>query len=140
MAYISTEQVKEIRDSLKREFPAKDGWKFSVRREHASSVTVAVLAGPIEFCLYTLPDFVDWQGPAHMHPERRLTRQTYAQVNQYHYKERWDAESEDVFDRMLAIIKKDWWDESDSMTDYFNTAFYFHLNIGKWDKPYEYRG
>ena len=30
-----------------------------------------------------------------------------------------------------------WFDKSDAMTDYFHTAYYFHLNIGRWDKPYQ---
>ena len=29
-----------------------------------------------------------------------------------------------------------WFDKSDSMTDYFHTAFYYHASVGKWDKPY----
>ena len=28
------------------------------------------------------------------------------------------------------------YDDSDSMIDYFNTNYYLHLNIGKWDKPF----
>ena len=28
-------------------------------------------------------------------------------------------------------------DDSDGMIDYFNTNFYCHLNIGKWDKPFK---
>jgi hypothetical protein len=30
----------------------------------------------------------------------------------------------------------DWFDESDSMTDYFHTAFYTDINVGRWNKPY----
>jgi hypothetical protein len=26
------------------------------------------------------------------------------------------------------------------MTDYFDTAFYVNLSVGKWDKPYEFKG
>ena len=26
------------------------------------------------------------------------------------------------------------------MTDYFNTAYYVDINIGKWNKPYEVEG
>ena len=29
-----------------------------------------------------------------------------------------------------------YYDKSDAMTDYFDTAYYFHLNVGQWDKPY----
>ena len=26
---------------------------------------------------------------------------------------------------------------SDAMTDYFDTAYYVNIHVGKWDKPYE---
>ena len=32
----------------------------------------------------------------------------------------------------------EWYDESDSQIDYFNTSFYISINIGRWDKPYKY--
>jgi hypothetical protein len=32
---------------------------------------------------------------------------------------------------------KDYYDRSDAMTDYFDTAYYTNINLGKWDKPYE---
>ena len=32
---------------------------------------------------------------------------------------------------------KTFYDNSDAMTDYFDTAFYTHLQIGSWDKEYE---
>jgi len=30
-----------------------------------------------------------------------------------------------------------WFDKSDIMTDYFHTAWYNDINIGKWNKAYE---
>lgn len=46
MAYISTEQVKEIRQNLKKEFP---NLKFSVKRLYYSKVQVSILSGNIDF-------------------------------------------------------------------------------------------
>jgi hypothetical protein len=46
MPYITTQDVKEIRNNLKKAFPQ---FKFAVRREHYSSVNVNVMAGPIDF-------------------------------------------------------------------------------------------
>jgi hypothetical protein len=31
---------------------------------------------------------------------------------------------------------QNWFDKSDSMTDYFHTAYYLSLSIGKWNKSY----
>ena len=43
MAYITKDEVKVIRNNLKKAFPAKQGWKFSVVCEHYSSVRVAIM-------------------------------------------------------------------------------------------------
>ena len=43
MAYISTDDVKKIRNALKTEMPQ---YKFSVVRDHYSSVSIAMMKGP----------------------------------------------------------------------------------------------
>ncbi len=45
MGYISTEQVKAIRTEIKKSFPE---YKFSITREHSSTIRIIVLSGPIE--------------------------------------------------------------------------------------------
>ena len=49
MAYISTEDVKHIRNTLKKELPQ---FKFSVVRDHHSSVSIDLMKGPA---------FKDWE-------------------------------------------------------------------------------
>jgi len=40
---------------------------------------------------------------------------------------------------LLAAMKPadKWFDNSDPMTDYFHTAYYVDVNIGKWNQEYE---
>lgn len=123
MAYISADEVKVIRDDLKAAFPLKSGWRFSVRREHHSSVMVVVMAAPKRM--------VSADGIA-------LGGQGTFDVNPYWYQEQYDAESQKTLKKILDIIKKNWWDESDSQIDYFCTAFYFSLAFGRWDKNCKY--
>ena len=47
MAYISTDEVKAVRVALKEHF--KNKIKFSVRREHYSSLNVSITSGEINF-------------------------------------------------------------------------------------------
>ena len=44
-----------------------------------------------------------------------------------------------AFNEIEKEVKKalGWFDDSDSMTDYFHTAFYFKLSFAKWDKDYK---
>jgi len=120
MAYITAEDVKAIRTELKQEFP---GWKFSVRKGSGSlSVDVTILQGTAKF-----------EG------------NTNTQVNPYWIEQHWkDEQDRAVLTKINDIMHnapgraggKKFYDNSDAMTDYFDTAFYTHLSVGQWDKPY----
>lgn len=123
MAYIKTEEVAAIRGQLKEKFK---GLKFSVRKQHHSSVIVTIKAGNVDFS-----DILDDNG--------------YAQINQYWLNR--TGKHEHLFEEIYKVIKtapasveggREWFDDSDSMTDYFHTAFYMSVNVGSWDKPYVY--
>jgi len=118
MAYINKEQVKQIRESLKKEFPEI---KFSVRGENHSSVYVSILKSPYDFS-----DIPHYRSNYH------------TSINHFHVP---DCIHKNLFEKVLRIIKtgseKTWFDKSDSMTDYFHVAFYIHLYVGNYEKGYE---
>ena len=35
-----------------------------------------------------------------------------------------------------ALRGADWFDNSDIQSDYFNTKYYYYINVGQWNKPY----
>ena len=121
MSYISTEDVKKIRVALKNEFGKK--LKFGVRKSPSHhSVSVTIKSGTVDF-------------------SDIMRNNTYdqVQVNQYHLQNYGVHKS--LFEKIVEIIKtapsKKWYNNSDAMIDYFDVAFYFDLNVGDWDKPYE---
>ena len=122
MSYISTEDVKKIRVALKNEFGKK--LKFGVRKSGGShSVGVTIKSGTV--------DFSDIMGTTDF--------DKYVQVNHYHLGNYGVHKS--LFEKIIEIIKtapsNKWYNNSDAMIDYFDVAFYFDLNVGEWDKPYE---
>lgn len=122
MAYITTEQVKEKRELLKAAFPSKEGWKLSITREHHSGIRVEILEAPIDFT------------PA-------LDGRKYAQVNTYHIDSHYGEEHPQlakVLNKILSIIDKGNYNNSDLMADYHEVGFYSWINIGAWDKPFQY--
>lgn len=133
MAYINAEQVKAIRLALKKEFPE---FKFSVTKRHHSEVDVRLMSGPS----------FDKQKVWHRGEEVVVdlnNMDTWSTINHYHT--HWYGKYEEFFNKIIEIIKTApfkagvgdlWFDESDSMTDYFHTAYYMSVGIGKWDKPY----
>lgn len=138
MAYISADDVKAIRTELKQAFPS---WKFSVRKGSGSlSVDVTVQQGDIDFVEAYCAKGVDAREAEYARKNRAL------QINQYWINDHW-GHAPDACDALVRINEimhnapgraggKKFYDNSDAMTDYFDTAFYTHLNIGAWDKPY----
>ena len=125
MAYISATDVRAIRTELKQRFPK---WKFAVRKGSGSlSVDVNIMQGTESF-------------DDHFSNGRR-----YAQVNQYwiadHFKDSSERQAIEMINEIMHNAPgraggKQFFDHSDAQTDYFHTAFYTHLSIGKWDKDY----
>jgi len=122
MAYISATDVTAIRNELKAQFPQ---FKFGVRKGSGSlSVEVTIKSGPADF------SDIFAHGAGH------------AQINEYHLGNY--GEHEPMLSKTSEIMHnapgraggKVFFDESDSMSDYFHTAFYTHLQIGSWNEPY----
>ncbi len=117
MAYVTTQQVKQTREALKLAFP---DFKFMVRKSHAggSSINVSIMSGPLNF-----GDIRDG-----------------ASVNQYWVESHYADYLVPFLKAVIKVIKfgtdRQWYDRSDAMTDYFDTAFYLDVEIGRWGKPY----
>lgn len=107
------ETIKLIRDEIKKTFP---DFKFSITARSYRSIDVDILSGTIDF------------------------GQENRGVNQYHLDTQWTDHpiALEFLTKINNIIKQYHWDESDSMTDYFHCAFYYHISIGGgYDKPYK---
>jgi hypothetical protein len=131
MAYITTAEVKAIRQALKAEFGNK--FKFSVTRRDCLQVTVAIMAGDVDFSSMWSTKKADEYGHG------------YATVNQFWINADRYGDNVPLFSKIKEIIctapakaegGRAYFDESDSQTDYFHCAFYYGIQVGKWDRPY----
>ena len=116
MAYVSNETKSKIQVALKPIFK-KYGIKATLsKNSNYSTLSVNISGGDINF------------------------GSDYKQVNIYHIDKHYTDVAKDFLNEVLDTIKLagDWYDESNSQIDYFNTAFYININIGHWDKPYKY--
>lgn len=115
MPYITTEKVKEIRETIKKEFPE---FKFSIRKEDYSSVNISVMSGP--------ELFKDW---------------SHTNINQYHFERHYEDEPEVLeFLKKLFHVITCVHEQKTVYTceDYGNWPnYYLNVSIGKWDKPYQ---
>lgn len=139
--------AKEIKQNLKVKYPK---CKFSVsikRYSGGQSLSIYLMAGDFEaFVKPTLEIAEDLYRRSYFQtPEEYLTywneqypKQT-SSVNHYHMDDdkTITEKAHEVMQYAYELTKKDNWDNSDIMTDYFDVNFYVHMGIGKWDKPYK---
>ena len=118
MAYLNKDQVKQTREALKVAFP---DFKFLVRRGNGGygSINVSIMSGPVDFGDLDMPK----------------------SVNPYHVGTLFEDHQVRFLEAVIKVIKygtdRQWYDNSDPMTDYFDTAFYLDVEIGRWQKPYQ---
>ncbi len=131
MAYITKEQVKQKAINLKK-IAAKYGVKISVSGSNSSSLTVTLISGRIDF----IKNFQEVAG------RDRVSQPIYARayVNPYHYQTHFDGIALAFLNEIFTEMKVGWYNRSDAMTDYFDTAWYNHINVGTDKKPYVFVG
>jgi hypothetical protein len=112
MAYISTADVKLIRDRIKWEFP---NIKFSIVRQHASTVNITAVKGNIDFPM----DGCD--------------------LNSF-YPENYSPEVTSYIKKIVEIVEgvKENYDSNagDLGADYPNYNYFYNLKVGRYDCPY----
>lgn len=112
MAYINQELKQKLAPGIKAALK-KHGVSGTIGVEHYSCLVVRLKAGPFDF--------------GHHHD-----------VNHFHYSTMYtDPKLVAFLDDLIAAMKGDqWYDRSDIQTDYFDTAYYLRIKVGKYDKPY----
>jgi hypothetical protein len=64
---------------------------------------------------------------------------THHQVNTYHIEKFYGTGIAGQFlNELVAAMKgTKWYNNTDTMIDYFDIAYYIDINIGKWDREYK---
>ena len=113
MAYMNQEKKAIIKAAMDKALKGR-GFKYSLRVDHYSSITCTISAGPVDFGA------------------------DYEQVNLYWLNDHYSGEALQVLQECReALQAAGYYDRSNAQIDYFDTAYYMHLNIGAWDKPYK---
>ena len=122
MAYINQDMKKRIAANLKP-ILKKYGIKGTLAIRNHSTICLNIKSGRIDF-------FADYG-------DREDARKFGIDVNPYWFHEHFTGKSKQFLTEAFRALKSaNWYDESDIQTDYFNTAYYFRINVGKWNKPY----
>ena len=122
MAYMNQEMKAKIAKNLKPVLK-KYGVKGTLSVSNHSTIVLTLKSGKIDF----IADYGDSED----------ARKFGIDVNPYWFHEHFTGTSKAFLTEAFRALKSaDWYDDSDIQTDYFNTAYYFRINVGKGNKPY----
>jgi hypothetical protein len=134
MAYVNQEMKSKIAAAVKP-ILAKYGVKGSLSVRNHMAIVLTLKSGKIDF----IGNSNRVCGNSHYQLSRGFTPNTsgYDTVNKYWYQDHYDGLAQAfIAEAITALQSAGWYDRSDAMTDYFDTAYYIDINIGRWDKPY----
>ena len=131
MAYMNQERKAKIANALKP-ILAKYGMKGTLKcRQHA--ITLTLRQGPIDF----IGDLNESRNGRLGVSKDEMRKRYELSINPYWYQEHYTGTALAFLSEVIPAMKgADWYDRSDIQTDYFDTAYYYDVNVGSWNKPY----
>lgn len=115
MAYLSTQQVKEIRNEINKVLTSKDGFKISVTRSHYTGVNVNVMQSPLMFSS----------------AEKQINEFYISKIENKNEKLIFELIDKAVTRAIGECVDRN---AGDMGADYSDFNFYKNYAIGRWDK------
>ena len=133
MAYMNQEKKAKIAPEVKR-LLAKYDLKGSLSVEHNSTLVLTIKSGGVDFL----------GADRVYHRRENLYRtgapETHMQVNTHHLDSAFSGKALEALAELRTAMNTGNHDNSDIQSDYFDVGWYADINIGKWDKPYQFTG
>jgi len=122
MAYMNQEKKKVIAAKLKPVLK-KYGVKGTLSVRSHMSIVLNVKAGKVDF----FNDYGDVED----------AKKFGIQVNPYWFQDHFTGKAKEFLaDAFDALKSAGYYNNSDAQIDYFDCAYFYDINIGKWNKPY----
>ena len=130
MAYMNQQKKAKIAAALKPVLK-KYGIKGTLSVRNHSSINLNIKSGKIDFignCNRVCGSAL----------RKQPITQGYTDVNPFWFQDHFDGVAKAFLTEAFAALKSaDYYDRSDAMVDYFDTAYYYNIFIGKWSQPYQ---
>lgn len=139
MAYITKTEIQEKRKQINA-LCKLHGVSATVSGANSSSVTVTIRKGTIDFLgnhVETVRHFEHVKQNQIIDNAEFYAKRGYIKCNPYYLDRQFSGDTLVFLEQVLSILKIGYYDNSDAMTDYFDTAWYMHICIGTYEKPYQ---
>jgi len=133
MAYMNQQKKAIIAQNLKP-ILKKYNVKGTLSVRNNMSIALTVKSGEIDF----IKNFNDTVAQQPGGFRNGSLAEKYISVNTYWFQEHFSGKAKEFLaEAKSALMSAGWYDKSDAQYDYFDTAYYIDIDIGKWNKPYE---
>jgi len=139
MAYMNQEKKAAIVAAVKP-ILKKYGIKGTFAVRNHSTICLNVKEGQIDFIENYIQTDIDKVVANKMSADQvaYIRKNKTLDVNPYWFQEHFSGKAKAFLTEVFTGMKAaGWYDRSDIMTDYFDTAYYVDVNIGSWKKPYQ---
>lgn len=120
MAYMNQEKKAKIAAVLKP-ILKKYGLKGTLSVRNHMTIVLTLTEGKIDFA-----------------KDGNMDMKFGIQVNPYWYQDHFTGQAKQALSEIIpAMYSADYYDNSDAQIDYFDTAYYVDVNVGKWNKQYK---
>lgn len=128
-AYISQDEKKIVQAAVKP-IMAKYGMKGSLSIKNGSTLVMTLSGGKLDL----LGDYMkNYKGT-----DKPSETPTNLSVNPYWIERDFSGKNRKFLEELVKAMKtKEWRDNSDTQTDYFDISYYIGINIGAYNKPYK---
>ena len=135
MAYMDQTRKATISAAVKP-ILARYGMKGSLSVRNHSTIVLTLKSGSIDFIgdLNTEREYILQRTPE---MREKMRKDYHLDVNPYWFQEHYTGKALKFLSEVFPAMKSaDWYDNSDAQIDYFSTAYYVDVHVGKWNKPY----
>jgi len=134
MAYMSQEHKAKLAPTIKA-ICKRYGIRATLAVRNHSTLMLTIKQGEIDF----IGNSNQVCGNDHYQVARGFKPNTsgYESVNPYHYKSHFSGRALEFLQEVIpAMYGPDYFDHSDSQSDYFHCSHYIDVSIGRWNSPY----
>jgi hypothetical protein len=131
---MNQEKKARIAAELKKIMPK--GWKYTLGVHHNSTIVLNIMKAPVDLIAMANNHNVEF---AARRGEQPYVIKDHYQANPYYPQNSFEGETLELMQKVNAVLYGcDYFDHSESQVDYYHCAYYVNINIGKWNKPFEY--